>query len=214
MMKELLIYWFKRQAIKAAPAVLGQYYNNEEAREILWAYWQRYLRLRSDVPAMPTIGGSVMVHLAAMSTAFYQELTARGQKEEVATQLFYDIAWKVYVKMGKFSWWVAGFGNHTTYNRLLKATQLFRSFPFNSPSYLWQDVKTGNNTVGFDCLKCPVAEYFQKKGLSKFCAKTWCALDYPLAEMWNSKLERTRSIAGGAKVCDFRWNVKPKEENV
>lgn len=213
-MKALLIYWFKMQATKAAPAVLVQYYNNEETQEILRAYWQRYLRLRSDVPSLPTLGGSVMVHLAAMSTAFYQELTARGQKEEVATQLFYDIAWKVYVKMGKFSWWFAGFGNHTTYNRLLKSTQLFRSFPFNSPSYIWEDRKSENNTVAFDCVQCPVAEYFQTKGLSKFCAATWCALDYPLAEMWDSKLERTGSIAGGADKCDFRWIVKPKEPDV
>jgi hypothetical protein len=213
-MKTLIIYWFKIQAAKAAKKVLAPHFNSKEVRDILYGYWQRYVKLKPEVPSMPTTGGSLMVHLSAMSTAFYQELTARGKSEETTTQLFYDIAWKVYQKMGRFSWWMAGWNSRNSYNRLLKATKLFRAFPFNSPSYQWNDVQTENNVVGFDCLKCPVAEYFQTKGLSKFCAKTWCALDYPLAEMWDAKLERNGSIAGGAKVCDFRWNVKQKDENV
>ncbi|MEX0995851.1 MAG: L-2-amino-thiazoline-4-carboxylic acid hydrolase [Flavobacteriaceae bacterium] len=208
-MRRLILYWFKIQAAKAAMNVLAPHFNNIEVQDILHRYWQRYLLLKPEVPKMPTMGGSLMLHLSAMSTGFYQELTARGKNKEKTTQLFYDVAWKVYQKMGKFSWWLAGWGNKNNYNKLLKATKLFRAFPFNSPSYQWKDVNTDKNVVGFDCLKCPVAEYFKKKGLSKFCTATWCALDYPLAEMWNAKLERTGSIAGGAKVCDFRWYVKP-----
>lgn len=208
-MRRLILYGFKIQAAKAAKNVLASHFNNNEVQDILQGYWQRYLLLKPEVPKMPTMGGSLMLHLSAMSTGFYHELTARGKDEETTTQLFYDVAWKVYQKMGKFSWWLAGRGNKTSYNKLLKATKLFRAFPFNSPSYQWKDVNTDKNVVGFDCLKCPVAEYFETKGLSKFCAATWCALDYPLAEMWNAKLERTGSIAGGAKVCDFRWYVKP-----
>ena len=213
-MRRLILYWFKIQAAKAAKNVLAAHFSNKEVQDILHGYWQRYIQLKPELPQMPTMGGSLMLHLSAMSTGFYQELTIRKKDEETTTQLFYDIAWKVYQKMGRFSWWKAGIGNRTGYGRLLKATKLFRAFPFNSPSYQWIDRPTTANVVGFDCVKCPVAEYFETKGLSKFCAATWCALDYPLAEMWNAKLERTGSIAGGAKVCDFRWNVKPTEENV
>lgn len=204
-MRNLIIYWFKIQAAKAAKNVLAPHFNNNEEQDILHGYWQRYLQLKSEVPKMPTMGGSLMLHLSAMSTGFYQELTTRGKDEETTTQLFYDIAWKIYQKMGRFSWGLAGFGNRNGYDRLLKATKLFRAFPFNSPSYQWKDVKAEKDVVGFDCLKCPVAEYFETKGLSKFCVATWCALDYPLAEMWNAKLERTGSIAGGEEKCDFRW---------
>jgi ubiquinone biosynthesis protein len=41
--------------------------------------------------------------------------------------------------------------------------------------------------------------------MPEFCVKTWCALDYPLAEMWDSKLERGDTISAGAKKCDFKW---------
>lgn len=208
-MRTLILYWFKIQAAKVSKDILVSHFKSNEVEEILHGYWQRYLRLKHDVPAMPTLGGSLMLHLSAMSTGFYQELTAKGKNEEWTIQIFYDIAWRIYRKMGRFSWWLAGIGNRNPYSRLLKATKLFRAFPFNSPSYQWKDVRTEKKVVGFDCLKCPVAEYFQTKGLSEFCTKTWCALDYPLAEMWDSELERTGSIAGGAKVCDFRWTANP-----
>jgi ubiquinone biosynthesis protein len=207
-MKNLLLYWFKIQAAKSAKIELIKLYDIETVNQILSCYWHRYQKLKPEVPVMPTLGGYVTVHLAALSTAFYHELTARGQNEEATAKIFYDIAWKVYIKMGKLSWWLAGWRNRKVYGRLLKTTQLFRAFPFNSPSYKWQDIKTGDNVVGFDCLKCPVAEYFQSKGLSKFCTQTWCSLDYPLAQLWHAKLERTGSIAGGADKCDFRWTAE------
>src|ERR1022692_61715 len=201
--KRLILYGFKIQAATTAKKVLIHSYKKEEVKEILRGYWGKYLKSRLEIPALPTLGGTLMVHLAAMSTAFFQELTSRGQKKEAATQLFYDIAWKVYVKMGELSWWLAERGNR--YQHLLRATKLFRKFPFNSPSYGWQEVLSTSTNVSFNCVKCPVAEYFQSKGLSEFCAATWCALDYPLAEMWDARLERTGSIAGGAEKCDFKW---------
>ena len=208
-LRTLMLYWFKKQAAKEAKHVLAPYFKSVEVHDILKAYSRRYLALKPELPAMPTMGASLMIHLSAMSTGFYQELRARGKREETATQLFYDIAWKIYQKMGRFSWWLAGWSNRSAHGRLLKATKLFRSFPFNGPAYLWKDSTTAKNVVGFDCLKCPVAEYFHKQGLSQFCVNTWCALDIPLASMWGARLERTGSIAGGANKCDFRWIVKP-----
>lgn len=213
-MKNLILYWFKIQSNSAARQILVIHYGSDEIKEILFAYWERYLLLKQAVPKLPTVGGTIMVHLAAMSNAFYQELVATGKSKQEATKLFFDIAWKIYVKMGKLSWLLAGIGRKNKYNILLKATQLFRAFPFNSPSYVWSDVTTENNVVGFDCAKCPVAEYFIKNNLAEFCAATWCALDYPLAGLWHAELKRTGSIAGGADKCDFRWTLKPTSTNV
>lgn len=207
MIRILILQWFKWQAASAAQKVLISQYNFKEIQEILDGYWQRYLQFKKEVPKMPTLGGAIMVHLAAMSRGFYVEVTARGQNEKVATQLFYDIAWQVYKKMGRFSWWIAKGGNRSGYDRVLKATQLFRFFPFNSPSYHWEEVQTDYSMVGFNCTKCPVAEYFEAHKLSSFCSNTWCALDFPLAQLWNSELERTGSIAEGFDKCDFRWKV-------
>jgi len=98
---------------------------------------------------------------------------------------------------------------HSGQDKLRVATAAFRQFPFSSPSYLWEDVDAGPQTVAFNCLTCPVAEHFRANDLSTLCVNTWCALDYPLARQWGSVLERTGTIAGGAAVCDFRWHATP-----
>ncbi len=204
-MLKIVLFWFKVKASKAAKKVLSPDFGKKEIEVTLTGYWLHYKQLRKDIKKSPTFGGTLMVHLAAMSTAFYQELTNRGVSETKTTQYFYDIAWKVYKVMGKLSWGLTGLKHQNKAKRLAYATELFRTFPFNSPSYKWNNIPQADNSVCFNCTMCPVAEYFEHQGLSRFCVKTWCALDFPLAEMWNAKLERTNSIAGGAKVCDFKW---------
>ena len=84
---------------------------------------------------------------------------------------------------------------------------LFRAFPFGEPGYIWQDVDDAPTTVGFDCLRCPVAEFFARHEEAELCVQTWCNLDFPLAEQWGGRLERASTIAAGADRCDFRWRV-------
>ncbi len=204
-MKLLILYWFKWQTTKSGKRILARDFNHEEIEQILKGYWQRYLTLKPDAPQMPSIGGRIMVQLAAMSTAFYLELTSRGIDETTSTKIFYDIAWIVYKKMGQYAWKLTRWKTRSNISRLVLATRLFRKFPFNSPSYQWNDEPSLNNTVCFNCLKCPVAEYFETKNLSIFCVETWCAFDFPLAQLWGGTIERTGSIAGGSKVCDFKW---------
>lgn len=211
MIKNLIIFWFKTQSNNYARIELIKYFNKKEVREILKSYWKDYQQLKKDVPSMPTLGGSVMVNLAAMSTAFYNSLLKKNKTKEEVTNIFYSIAWKVYKIMGRNTWYLTRLSGNKTYSRLKCATNLFRTFPFNSPSYLWEDIQTTKETVSFNCIRCPVAEYFKTKDLSEFCVQTWCALDFPLAQMWESQLDRNNTIAGGAEECDFRW--KPNTQN-
>ncbi len=204
-MLQIILFWFKTKAAKAARKILSSEFKKNEIEDILKGYWSRYIVLRRDIEKQPTFGGTVMVHLAGMSTAFYNELIKRGASDTQTTQYFYDIAWKVYKIMGRFSWNLTRLKYRNNSKRLAYATELFRAFPFNSPSYKWKNIPQADDSVCFNCTKCPVAEYFETKGLSEFCVKTWCALDFPLANMWNAKLERTNTIAGGAIVCDFKW---------
>lgn len=104
---------------------------------------------------------------------------------------------------------MAGAMSNESVKKLRFATTAFRTFPFDSPSYLWKDVPAPPGVVAFDCLKCPVAEHFRSHNLSDLCVNTWCKLDYPLARQWGSELMRTGTIASGASVCDFRWHVVP-----
>ncbi len=93
--------------------------------------------------------------------------------------------------------------------RMQLATDLFRTFPFGAPGYGWRDAPAAASVVAFDCTRCPVAEYFARHDASELCVRTWCELDFPLAEKWGGRLVRGGTIASGATHCDFRWHVAP-----
>jgi ubiquinone biosynthesis protein len=103
-------------------------------------------------------------------------------------------------------------GARSPFHRVKRATDLFRRFPFSAPSYEMIDVEAADNVVAFDVRRCPVAEHFRAQGLGALCVESWCNLDFPLAEKWGARLERSQTIAEGATHCDFRWRVTRADE--
>jgi hypothetical protein len=61
------------------------------------------------------------------------------------------------------------------------------------------------DTVAFDVTRCPIAEYFAAHGVPELTPHAGCTLDYRMAEAWSVTLERTRTIAAGDALCDFRF---------
>ncbi|MHB8461891.1 MAG: AarF/UbiB family protein [Vulcanimicrobiaceae bacterium] len=174
--------------------------------EIIWTNTEtRWAALQSQA----TLGATITVRLAAVTATAYDTLVMRNVPTETATKTVYDIAWAVYQKMGGVAWATSGALTSDRTERLRLATVAFRTFPFSAPSYQWEEISSSEGVVGFDCLKCPVAEYFKAQNLSDLCVRTWCALDFPLAaDVWDGELIRSGSIAGGASRCDFRWHAK------
>jgi len=180
-------------------------YSDHEVTDLLARTWARYAELAPAVPAQATIGARFMVQLSALTIAMYETLRAAGQSTAGATTLMYEVGWQVYTKMGELPWALAGAFSQDRYDKLRFATTAFRTFPFDSPSYVWQDIAAEPGVVAFNCLKCPVADYMRAQDKADLCVNTWCKLDFPLARQWGSELERTGTIASGATVCDFRW---------
>ncbi len=77
------------------------------------------------------------------------------------------------------------------------------NFPLNPPGYLAKYVPT-KGAVGFDMIRCPVAQVFRAQGAADLCRASWCDLDYALDEMQGLRLQRTTTLAEGADRCDFR----------
>jgi ubiquinone biosynthesis protein len=194
-----------------APAVrrvLRSRFSRREIRVILDEAFKDYERQRPQVPHEQEVGARLMVHFAALTVGYYRSLRARNVTDEDARRLTADVTWLVYEKMAAVPWLVARLTRVTPYDRLERATQLFRRFPFRAPSYDMVDVPGGHDVVAFDVRRCPVAEYFRAHGLSQVCVDAWCNLDMPLATKWGARLERTGTLAQGAERCDFRWRVK------
>lgn len=175
--------------------------------EILKALWVRYYELEPDVPIQPTLGAVFTTHAAAGVLALHEILVEHGLSDAQSYELIHRIGWRVYTHMGEPPLLIASAFTRDPWKRLKLATDMFRAFPFGAPSYQWRDMPASDGAVAFDCLKCPVAEFFAQHNASELCVQTFCQLDFPLAEKWGGQLQRTGTIASGAPRCDFRWRA-------
>jgi ubiquinone biosynthesis protein len=177
--------------------------------DLLSQAWERYYELEPSIAIEPSLGAVFTTQLAAATLALHKALLQHGISAAESHRLIYDIGWRIYVQMGEPPLLMASAFTRDPRKRLKLATDLFRAFPFGPPSYEWQDVPVADDTIAFDCTKCPVAEFFAHHQASELCVQTWCQLDFPLAEKWGGQLFRTGTIASGAALCDFRW--KPQD---
>jgi predicted unusual protein kinase regulating ubiquinone biosynthesis (AarF/ABC1/UbiB family) len=190
-----------------ARTVLSEYHDEKGVQDILDEAWKRYEDIEPDIPILSQPGPTINLHLAGATLAMYEALRSAGHSHAEALPIFRGISWAIYDKMGDLPLMTASAITSDPHKRMKLATRMFRRFPFSSPGYQMVDVPSGENVVGFDVLKCPVAEFFISHGKQDLCYATWCALDFPLAEKWGGELERTTTIAEGASRCDFRWKT-------
>lgn len=71
------------------------------------------------------------------------------------------------------------------------------------------DVLEGNGQyeLGYDYYECGICKLCHDEDCFEL-AQYLCKLDYVMADMMGLKLERTQTIAEGAKYCDFRYSRK------
>jgi len=211
LMQNLIIKLVKPFINSSARKVLGRHFDKSIVQTLLKNAWEEYDILKKEVHPEPNFGARIMVELAVISETFFQQITEKMSEQE-ACRIFNEIAWDIYSKMGKSAYRFTGLTSKNKYDHLLKATRLFRTFPFSSPSYQWKDLPAEPGVVAFNCERCPVANYFKNRGNAPLGFNTWCQLDYRLANLWGGTLALTNTIAGGAAVCDFRWKIDEKEE--
>jgi hypothetical protein len=81
-------------------------------------------------------------------------------------------------------------------------------FPFGRPGYEWTARRAGD-ALETDFHRCPVWDYFraQDEEAREFFRRSWCTLDYPLAEILadGGRYERAHTLSAGDEVCDMRW---------
>lgn len=174
-------------------------------KDVMTQTWDRYYEIEPSVTIQPTLGAVFTTHAAVLIFAMHETLLRHGIAAANSHRLIYDIGWSVYRQMGEPPLLIGAAFTRDPRKRLKLATDLFRSFPFGSPSYEWRDVPSQDGAIAFDCVKCPVAEFFASQNASELCVQTFCRLDFPLAETWGGELKRTGTIASGAERCDFRW---------
>jgi hypothetical protein len=59
--------------------------------------------------------------------------------------------------------------------------------------------------VAFDVTVCPLAKYFREQGVPELTRYAACSQDHHMAKIWELTLSRTKTIAEGNELCDFRF---------
>ncbi len=185
-----------------------------DAQSILVRTWELYpARLAAvDGTARLGVGPALVMRLSACTIALHAALVEAGTAHGTAVEIAGEVAWAVYRRMGRIPWLLSGIVTRDPGRRLDVSTRIFRRFPFGPSAYVWASKPASDGIIAFDCLRCPVAEHFSKVGLADLCVRTFCDLDFPLAADWSATLVRSGSIAGGAAVCDFRWQPNSAQQ--
>ncbi len=164
----------------SARQIFRHHHSTTEIEALLDDAWRRYAGLELEIPVLDQVGPTLVLHLAGAVRAMNQTLLAAEHPPERAQAILYEIGWLVYTRMGEGPFLLASAFTNDPRKRMEVATRLFRSFPFGPPAYQWRDVED-DTAVAFDCLRCPVAEYFGRYGEGDLCYATFCQLDVPLA---------------------------------
>lgn len=204
--------WAAHRALVGRNRVRGEAekgrFTAADVSRLLGQSWRAFDALVPDVAREPTVGSRLNLQLAALSLALYRHLLAAGIEQRYAIELIGDTCWQVYQYWGRIGLLLTRLSRH---DRIKDHVRRIRpdgswpmSFPFNPPGYRARYVAVPGG-LGFDVIRCPVAEYFRSRGAPDLAVGTWCMLDYPLAEMLNLKLARGQTLAAGDARCDFRW---------
>jgi len=198
----------ERGLARVARATLEERFGDDGARRLV----EGAVRGARATGAQPRtergVGGRLMVHAAALTASLYHQLRLEGFDPDGARRETARVTWAVYRRMARVPWLWARLAARSPEGRLRRAIGAFRRFPFGPPAYRMRDLPIAPGTVAFDVERCPVAEHLRGQGLGELCVEAWCNLDYPLAERWGARLERTSTIAGGGDKCDFRWHAR------
>ncbi|MDJ0710110.1 MAG: L-2-amino-thiazoline-4-carboxylic acid hydrolase [Woeseiaceae bacterium] len=165
--------------------------------------WQSQL-----APERPHHSGSAgvdfMIRYLEWSCALYRAVQQHGMSKAEAVALIEAIMTDVYrpvpAAMFKFS-------RLRSAKREARVRWILRNITGHflpAPPFCYQHLPSDEG-VAFDITRCPFADYFKNQGVPELTEPAAGNLDYVMAQEWGVELDRTQTLADGAKHCDFRW---------
>lgn len=175
----------------------------DRAENIMARVWNDYHEKLLELSPMATWRGNLNLRFAVISVGLYKSFLAEGLSKNESREALHHLAWDAYKIIGNLAWYAGKRKNKLS--RVRRTMKIFRKALFPEPDFGWEEVREEENTVGFNCTKCPIASHFERENLSEVCVESICSLDEKLSEQWGIKFVREKTIAGGSDICDFRW---------
>ncbi len=197
---------------RAARETLACQLTSRRAKDLVQrARQSRSSRLR-QLPREQTIGARLMLRLAAASVALYTTLLDDGHAPQSARALVASTMMPLYDRVLAVLSPMSTALQPDPQRRLEQQIALTRRHAFNPPAWQTSDVTGREPAVCFDIHRCPLADYFEREGLSELCVDAFCEGDELIAERFGVILERKSTLAAGASHCDFCWRLPTADD--
>jgi hypothetical protein len=179
----------------------------ERILESTMGYFEALMR-KARIRRFETLGSRMNVMLGVASLAMYKALLSEGIAPSYATELFTDVAWKVYEKFVVLPRLIGRLVRRESQARMNFMLHAFLTFPFNRPGYQWK-VKSEQGAFQVDFSRCPVRDYFHEMGEEDFMFNSWCTLDFALAQVMvpGGNYQRPHTLSAGDPLCDMTWTA-------
>lgn len=193
---------FRRSALR----VLGQ----ALPREAVGRMWARTRALQKELRRTRprhSAGLDLLLPVFEWDRALYGALLESGVPADEAGRWIAEINWAVLRPSTALNFSLSRLRSGDLRTRVRWVVDLLFATVFTAP--FRRVVHRAPGEVAFDVTRCPLAEYFAAQGTPELTRHAACSLDHRMAAQWGVTLTRTRTIAEGHPVCDFRFVVHP-----
>lgn len=163
------------------------------------------------LPQLPDIGGEAhpgvkWLRRAAQWIAFLRPMSARGHGAEETARMMYDLFMADLENISKDEMNQQGDTIFTQeYKDMMRAWSAHTKTQ-NGADWV-VDFVPGDNTgvdYGLDFHHCPCLEFFKSQAAESI-APYFCLLDFPEHKLMGTGLRRTKTLAQGDDICNFRF---------
>lgn len=196
------------ESVNAARTYLAMKYGNDAAHSICMDAAEEFKVL---LPALPFIGGDAhpgtkWIVLSGQWLAFYRSMDKKGYQVRETARMMYDLYSENLKRIPADEMRKKGEMRFSEkYIEALRKRSESRT-RFNELD--WTNVFVPGDGVsfdyGYDYLSCPCAEYFIQQGARQL-APYFCLIDFPEHRLMGTGLMRSKTLAQGDKICDFRF---------
>lgn len=200
-----LLFCFPSVAFRlSARDVLARRVSPDGANRIWAETLARQAQLRRVRPHH-SLGVAFLIRYMEWDAALYQSAQAHGLSKPEAGRLVEEANWEAFGPISTLSFRLSRLRSSHPLQRVRWLLAVMFKVLFTAP--FSRKVYPSDDQIAFDVTECPLAKYFRDRGVPELTQHAACSLDYRLSVLWGLNFKRSKTIAEGYPLCDFRFRT-------
>lgn len=189
----------------------------DKIAHITAATWEAHTTTPESADRGENFSIDFLLALARNNMALYQALLRSEVPQQQAKEYIEQVNWQASKFLGRPVFLLSALFARGNRQRLEWSNELLWKLLFRQPfererlkhsatDNEVQHIATDSGDVAFNVTACPFQKYYRAEGMLEICEYAACKQDYKLAEAWNARFTRTKTLANGDECCDFRFS--------